>query len=190
MFSKYKLIGIVLFLISCSNINHYPIESVVANDPNFKLNNGILKLNNIPFSGFTFELYSSGKLKSKKQFLNGRKHGYEKYWFLNDSLSTLRYYKNGIKIGIHQSWWENRQQKFVYHFNDNGKYNGSVKEWYPDGQLAKDFNFIEGVEDGPQKLFKLNGAIKANYIVINEERFGLIGLKKCYTVISGKNEIQ
>ena len=58
MFSKYKLIGIVLFLISCSNINHYPIESVVANDPNFKLNNGILKLNNIPFSGFTFELYS------------------------------------------------------------------------------------------------------------------------------------
>ena len=52
------------------------------------------------------------------------------------------------------------------------------------------FNFIEGVEDGPQKLFKLNGAIKANYIVVNEERYGLIGLKKCYSVTSDKNEIQ
>jgi hypothetical protein len=68
MFSKYKLIVIVLFLISCSNINHYPTESVAANDPNFKLNNGVLKLNNIPFSGFTFDLYSSGKLKSKNNF--------------------------------------------------------------------------------------------------------------------------
>ena len=120
--------------------NQFP-KSVITKSTIIKLNNGVLKLNNIPFSGFTFDLYSSGKLKSKKQFLNGRKHGYEKYWFLNDSLSTLRHYKNGVKVGIHQSWWKNRQQKFVYHFNDNGKYNGSIKEWYPDGQLAKDFNF-------------------------------------------------
>ena len=34
------------------------------------------------------------------------------------------------------------------------------------------------------------GAIKANYIVVNEERYGLIGLKKCYSVTSDKNEIQ
>lgn len=190
MFSKYKLLPIFLLLFSCSKINNNAIERVSVDDSNFDLVNGILKHNNSPFSGFVFDTYSNGKLKSEKQFLEGRKNGYEKYWFSNDSLSILRHFKNGVKIGTHQSWWNNRQLKFMYHFNDKGMYDGSIKEWYPNGQLAKDFNFIEGVEDGPQKLFKLNGAIKANYIVVNEERYGLIGLKKCYSVTSDKNEIQ
>ena len=190
MFSKYKLLPIFLLLFSCSKINNNAIERVSVDDSNFDLVNGILKHNNKPFSGFVFNTYSNGKLKSEKQFLEGRKNGYEKHWFSNDSISILRHFKNGVKIGTHQSWWNNRQLKFMYHFNDKGMYNGSVKEWYPNGQLAKDFNFKKGIEDGPQKLFKPNGAIKANYVVVDEERYGLIGLKKCYTVTSDKNEIK
>ena len=44
------------------------------------------------------------------------------------------------------------------------------------------FNYINGKEAGKQLLLKSNGNIKANYEVVNGERFGLIGLKKCYTV--------
>ena len=38
----------------------------------------------------------------------------------------------------------------------------------------------------PSILWDLNGNIKANYEVINGERYGLIGLKKCFTVFDNK----
>ena len=42
----------------------------------------------------------------------------------------------------------------------------------------RDFNYINSKETGSQKLWYETGKIKANYEVINGERFGLIGLKK------------
>ena len=68
-------------------------------------------------------------------------------------------------------------------------YHGNVKEWYSNGQLYRDFNFNNGKEVGSQKLWKLDGTIKANYEVVKGERFGLIGLKKCYQVSVGSDEI-
>jgi antitoxin component YwqK of YwqJK toxin-antitoxin module len=53
-----------------------------------------------------------------------------------------------------------------------------------------DFNYKNGKETGSQRLWKPDGSIKANYEVVNGERFGLIGLKKCYTVTVDKNEIK
>lgn len=190
MFAKFKLICLGALFFSCTNDEYSPSERVVIDDSNFELINGVLNYGGNSFSGYVFNTYPNGGLKSEIQYLKGRKHGYEKHWFSNDSLSILRYYNNGTKTGVHKSWWNNGQLKFMYHFNDNGMYNGSITEWYADGQLAKQFNFIDGKENGSQKLFKNNGSIKANYVVVNEERYGLIGLKKCYTVTTGKNEIQ
>ena len=71
----------------------------------------------------------------------------------------------------------------TYVFDNNGRYNGKVEEWYVNGQKLREFNYTEGLENGKQKLWDLDGNIKANYEVINGERYGLIGLKKCFTVI-------
>jgi antitoxin component YwqK of YwqJK toxin-antitoxin module len=73
---------------------------------------------------------------------------------------------------------------FEYQLNNKGSYNGSVKDWHYNGQLAKDFNFIDGLENGSQKMWDLKGKIKANFFTVNGERYGLIGLKKCVSVIS------
>ena len=154
------------------------------------LNNGVLFYKDAPFSGNLISYYTEDILKSDIQYLRGKKEGYEKEWYTTRDLAQERYYANGIKIGIHKSWWQNGNNKFVYHFNNIGEYHGNVKEWYDTGNLYRDFNYISGREEGSQKLWYQNNKIKANYEVVNGERFGLIGLKKCFTVTKGIDEIK
>ena len=90
----------------------------------------------------------------------------------------------------HLGWWEDGTPKFEYHFNTKGAYEGKRKEWYKNGQLVRDFNYVSGKEVGSQRMWAKNGKIRANYEVKNGERFGLIGLKKCYTVNANSNVLQ
>ena len=76
---------------------------------------------------------------------------------------------------------------FEYQFNDKGVYHGSLKDWHQNGQLAKHFNFKDGKEIGSQRMWKLNGEIRANFYTVKGERHGLIGLKNCVSVISEEN---
>ncbi len=155
-----------------------------------QLTNGVLYYKDAPFTGNIVSYYDASKLKSETQYESGKKHGFEKQWLENGSLMMERYYIKGKKAGIHKAWWGNGNLKFEYSFNNEGEYDGVVKEWYKSGQVLRDFNYEEGKEVGSQKMWKLDGSIKANYHVINGERFGLIGLKKCYQVTVGSNEIK
>jgi antitoxin component YwqK of YwqJK toxin-antitoxin module len=155
-----------------------------------KLDNGILEFNATPFTGKIISAFSNGKLQSEVFYKNGLKEGKEQQWGIDGTLILERFYTKGKKTGIHKSWWDNGNLKFEYHFNDKGEFHGAVKEWYADGLLLMDFNYINGKETGSQRLWKPDGSIKANYEVVNGERFGLIGLKKCYTVTIDKDEIK
>lgn len=147
-----------------------------------QISNGILYYNDAPFKGLITSFDEINQTKNKTNYLHGLKDGEQRKLFMNDSVAEIRFYKEGIKVGIHKSWWENGQQKFEYPFNKKGAYDGAIKEWYRNGQLVKAFNYVNGKEDGSQKMWLSNGNIRANYTVINDERFGLIGLKKCYSV--------
>ncbi len=163
---------------------------VDALDENLKLDNGVLLYNEIHFEGILVSYFEAEKVKSKIEYVNGKKHGYEKQWYKNGSKSIERFYKEGFKTGIHKSWWEDGTPKFEYHFNEKGEFHGVVKEWYKSGQIFRDFNYVAGKELGSQRMWKNDGTLKANYEVINGERFGLIGLKKCYTVTVNSNEVK
>lgn len=180
------LYGLILIgVVSCNNTNK--LVAIDSTNAELKLVNGILKLNKKPFSGRLISSFSNDKLKSEIFYSNGKKQGSEKFWFESGGLAQERYYKNGFKVGIHKGWWNSKQTKFVYQFNDRGEYNGKVKEWYRSGQPYMSFNYKNGKENGSQRLWKLDGNIKANYEVVNGERFGLIGLKKCSNVTNDIN---
>ncbi len=149
---------------------------------NFTVINGVLFFHKTPYSGIINEYYSDKKLKTKSQYFEGRREGYYKGWYTNGNKWFERTYKKGIKRGIHLGWYENEVKMFVYHFNKNGEYHGEIKEWYSNKQLLKVFNYVDGKEEGSQKMWQENGKIRANFVVKNGERFGLIGLKKCYSV--------
>ncbi|MDO5969710.1 hypothetical protein Q4Q35_07810 [Flavivirga aquimarina] len=186
-----KLIYIIFFtgvLYACNTVKHKQI--IEASDSNLKLNNGVLLYKGLPFTGNLQAYYVDKILKYDIEYVDGKKEGYEKYWFRNGSKSIERYYTKGHKSGVHKAWWNDTVLRFEYHFNNKGEYHGIVKEWYKTGQLFKMFNYLNGKEVGSQRLWKIDGTIKANYEVVNGERFGLIGLKKCYTVTTNSDEIR
>ena len=82
------------------------------------------------------------------------------------------------KIGKHIGYWENGQPQFEFYFED-GEHHGVAKEWYQNGQTYRTFHYEHGYEQGSQKMWWENGIIRANYVVKNGRRYGLIGLKLC-----------
>jgi len=173
-----KLYFLMLLLIACNDNASSMIISDSHND--LELNNGILFFGNETFNGTIISRYVNQSMKSEIQYLKGKKNGFERHWYKNHTLAIDRTYHNGLKVGIHYGFWENGKKKFIYHFNDQGAYEGSVKEWFRTGQLLRHFNYVNGRESGKQQMWLENGKLRANYEVIDDERYGLIGLKKCY----------
>lgn len=182
----------VLIMCFCLSLLSCNRKELLVDKTNAELElvNGILKYQNLPFTGLLVSRYDDESYKMKLEYVDGRKDGVEKQWHLNGKLSQSRFYSKGIKTGNHIGWWEDGTKKFEYYFNEKGEYEGSRKDWYSNGQLVRDFNYSNGKEIGSQRMWADNGKIRANYEVKNGERFGLIGLKKCYTVNTESNELQ
>ncbi len=180
---------LLTLLFSCSKETE--IEQIVKYDEeNFQLKQGVLFYNNLPLTGKLITNNKKSGLQSEVQYKKGKKEGEEIVKYADGKLYEQRFYEKGIKTGIHKGWWNNGNIRFEYHFNNGGEYNGEVKEWYTNGQLMKFFHFINGKEKGSQKMWQSNGKIRANYVAKNGDRFGLIGLKKCYLVNTTDEKIK
>ncbi|MDB2384933.1 hypothetical protein N9V96_00500 [Polaribacter sp.] len=196
-FHLFFLFIIASFCFSCQNTkkdvikydDEIIIPDVVKNrsDENFLQKNGVLFYNGKKYSGIIIVHYKSGEIKSKSEYFQGKRNGYYNGFYENGNKWFQRFYRNNLKIGTHKGWYSNKQQSFIYNFNNNGEYEGSVKEWYKSGQLQKDFNFEKGKESGSQKMWQTSGKIRANFYTVNGIRHGLIGLKNCISVTQSEN---
>ena len=160
------------------------IPSVEKNkkDAHFKLKNGVLFFKEKKYSGIVNEFYPKGEIKSMSQYYEGQREGMFFGWYSDGTHWFERFYKKGLKSSTHKGWYNNGNQMFLYHFNNKGRYHGAVKDWHPNGILGKHFNFMEGKERGSQKMWDLDGKIKANFYTVENERHGLIGLKNCISI--------
>ena len=147
-------------------------------DKGFALHQDTLFYNDIKYSGFVYTLYNAKDTMQIAGFLNGVEEGVQKKWYLNKQIASERFYRAGKKIGKHLGYWENGQPQFEFYF-ENGEYHGIAKEWYQNGQAYRSFHYEHGYEQGSQKMWWENGIIRANYVVKNGRRYGLIGLKIC-----------
>jgi len=198
---KFVKINILIFLFffSCddtvqenenTSVYKMKIPSIEINKVNnhLKLKNGILYFEGKQYSGIVNEFYEDENIKSKSEYYQGKRHGFFLGWYRNGEQWFERFYIKGLKSGVHKGWYKNGVQMFEYHFNNKGVYHGVVKDWYTNGMLTKYFNFVQGKESGSQKMWDLKGKLRANFYTINGERHGLIGLKKCVSVL--KTEIK
>lgn len=130
------------------------------------------------FTGYQFSLYPNADTEFIKSYFNGVEEGIQKKWYPNKQLAEERFYINGKKEGTHKGWWPDGKQKFVFEVL-NDEYNGEFKEWFFSGLLAKQFHYVNGREEGSQRLWWDNGTVRANYVIRNGKKYGLIGLKIC-----------
>jgi antitoxin component YwqK of YwqJK toxin-antitoxin module len=173
---------VFICFLSCENNVEKEVSVNLKSNQHFSKKPNGLYLNDSLYSGQVLDYHKPHVLKSQLCYLNGSLHGTEKHWYSNGQLGMYRRYNNGIKIDTHRGWWQNGNKKFTYPINKKGRYQGEVKEWYESGQQFKSFNFENGKEKGSQKLWKSDGRIKANYVIKNGQKYGLIGLKRCYNI--------
>lgn len=79
------------------------------------------------------------------------------------------------------AWWENGNKQLHYFFEAD-EYTGTCREWNENGLLVKQIHYLSGHEERAQQWWYDNGKIKANYIIKDGRRFGLLGTKNCINV--------
>ncbi len=132
------------------------------------------------YSGYIYDRFENGDSAFVGSYLNGMEEGVFKKWYRNNQLGEYRTYHSGKKVGKHVGFWEDGQPKFDFNFIA-GELHGESNEWYPNGQAYKAFHYKMGYENGSQKMWWENGIIRANYVVRQGRRYGLIGMKLCMT---------
>jgi antitoxin component YwqK of YwqJK toxin-antitoxin module len=144
--------------------------------------NGLLLVSNTPFSGKLFTLHSNLKdTAAFENYLNGKEVGEWTKYYPSKRIKEKRYFTDGKKTGEYIAWWENGNKQLHYFFNDD-EYEGTCREWNEAGFLNRIMNYKKGHENGQQQWWYDNGKIKANYIIKNGRRFGLLGTKNCINV--------
>jgi antitoxin component YwqK of YwqJK toxin-antitoxin module len=157
---------------------NYKLKSAVK----FTVANDIVFTGNEQFSGFMYELTSNKKdTMLLEGYINGKLNGICKKWFPNKRLMEERLYNNGKKNGKQIAYWANGNKRFEF-FAKNDAYEGELKEWTFDGKLFHIAHFKDGQEEGAQKMWYDNGKIRANYVIIQGKRYGLLGTKNCKNV--------
>ncbi|MEO6524717.1 MAG: toxin-antitoxin system YwqK family antitoxin [Mucilaginibacter sp.] len=177
------LLLLVSMLPACKN-SPVSMGRVVMSDIRLKQKLGFLYLKGVPFTGKTYELYDNGDTAKTICYKNGKEDGLTRWWHPNKQLAQERFFVNGWKQGLHKGWWPNGKIQFEYHFV-NDEYEGEVREWFNNGKVSRVFHYAAGHEAGSQKMWWEDGKIRANYVIVNGEKFGLFGQKLCVNDIKG-----
>ncbi|MEM8890871.1 MAG: toxin-antitoxin system YwqK family antitoxin [Bacteroidota bacterium] len=151
-------------------------------DQQIKTKGGITYVEQKPYSGMLYKLYpKTTDTLYIKNYLRGKEHGSWKRFHPGNEVKELRYFQHGRKEGAHIAYYPGGQVRFHYQLSDD-VYEGNNREWNAAGNLILDMNYVAGQEEGSQKVWYDNGKLKANYIIKNGRRFGLLGTKNCINV--------
>lgn len=130
------------------------------------------------FSGFLYELGIDGDTLFFGGYFNGVEEGRHFQRYPGGKMREERHYINGRKDGLQRGWWPDGKPRFLFTCYA-GEFEGKFEEWSDSGILIKQFHYNSGREEGSQKLWWSNGSMRANYVVRDGRKFGLIGLKLC-----------
>lgn len=178
-----KWLMVVFLFAACHSKTTEPKENWY-NEADIQLQNigGVYKVNETPFSGIVYKLAENKKdTVAVASFVNGLEDGEWRSYYSNSQMKEKRYFSKGKKVGVYEGWWANGKQRLLYHFKD-GEYEGNCKDWTDKGLLISSMNYKSGHEDGLQQQFYETGKVKANYIMIDGRRYGLLGTKNCVNV--------
>jgi antitoxin component YwqK of YwqJK toxin-antitoxin module len=155
-----------------------PVRKIRSDDTGFQKHADTIYYKGKLFTGYRYSLYHNTDTAAVEGYFNGVEEGLQRRWYENGQLAEQRFYINGKKQGLHRGWWPDGKPKFEFAAHKDN-YEGEFKEWYSSGLLGKQFHYKNGKEDGSQKLWWDNGTVRANYVIRNGKKYGLMGLKTC-----------
>jgi antitoxin component YwqK of YwqJK toxin-antitoxin module len=158
------------------------MRTLSADNPQISYENSGIFYQGKPFSGNLFWLDPQSRDTLKiETYLKGVRHGNLDQYFPGHVLREHRTFEHGKKIGAFVQYFPKGKKQVEYHFA-SGEYQGLAREWNESGVLIREMHYVAGHEEGSQKLFYDNGRVRANYIIKNGRRFGLLGTKNCVNV--------
>lgn len=171
-----------LFSKNSTEISHEKMLSFSADNPQISFENAGVFYQGKPFSGMLFRLDSQTQDTLKiESYLKGNRHGRWVQYFPGHVLKEFRTFERGKKTGAFVQYFPTGKKQQEYHFQ-NDEYQGLASEWNERGVLIREMHYVAGHEEGSQKLFYDNGQIRANYVMKDGRRFGLLGTKNCVNV--------
>ena len=177
--SVNKFLFLFFVVSSCSSPEY---QWVSHNEKGLDLTKRYVQLNREVYTGHVLKLGASQKDTLSISFYNkGLKDGVWKKFYNNGSLKEVRVFKNDKKTGQYFGYYMSGEIAFEYNFKD-GEYHGKRYEWKKDGSLLRESNYKNGYEKGFQKIWWADGRIKSNYVIKNNRRYGLLGIKNCVNV--------
>ena len=96
-----------------------------------------------PFTGWCKQVRQTGKLRSLKEYMNGKPHGLYVYWWKNGRKAEEKNFHAGISHGLWESWYSNGQKQLQQSV-ENGKLHGPASRWYQNGQKKDDSLYQNG----------------------------------------------
>lgn len=182
------LLSLLVLLFACNTkkdepftfkpVKNVPLSYINANHINFSNHQDTLYYKQSTFSGHCYLLFPSGDTSFVKSYLNGLEEGLQIKWYDNKQLAEKRRYVDGKKEGLQEAWWPDGKQRFLFTTMQDA-FVGELKEWNQAGLLFKDFHYVNGQEEGSEKMWWDNGSVRANYVIRNGKRYGLLGIKIC-----------
>lgn len=161
------------------NHNPMPLVYTKQSSQDIFIWDEIVYVNDKKYTGILYKLfvnnYDSFFIAEYKK---GRLDGCSKKWYSNKQPMEIRCYKEGKKNGKQISYWQNGNKRFEFSAKED-TYEGTLMEWTYTGKLIHLANYVNGHEEGTQKLWYDNGQIRANYVMRNGKRYGLLGTQNC-----------
>ena len=175
---------ILLLIAGCKQNSKQSIHQylISRSDTDLHSVNGVMFLKDQALTGTVFLIYpGTSDTAEIAVYKEGKENGTWKKFYPNGLLKEKREFSNGKKTSDYMAWWENGKQQLHYLFKDD-EYEGTCMEWNTTGKLVKEMNYKKGHEEGVQRWWYDNGKIKANYVITNGRRYGLLGTKNCINV--------
>ena len=122
-------------------------------------------------------------------YRRGRQHGTAVVKNFEGKVISKRIYVNGIKDGVHRTWYANGNYRSYTVFK-KGKYVNEVWQWHLNGKLAKYRLYNEKHEVVVEKRWRNSGQVYANMVFIKGVAVGMPGSKLCEPVKPRGREVR
>ncbi|WP_036095223.1 toxin-antitoxin system YwqK family antitoxin [Leptospira weilii] len=162
----------VVFLIGCR-------ETIEHTDPNLRMVQGRIYYQGKLFTGFIKTEIPALEEIETVQFKNGLEDGETISRNKSGRLLERRYFKEGLKEGIHRSWFPNGNNRLYAEFR-SGRYVNDRWEWHDNNRPFIYEKFDENGKLLVSKKWNRNGQIYMNTVIANDgSSLGLPGSKVC-----------